>query len=93
VLANSDEVKTSLPTVATAIESFSPLPKVRLAFFFDFSAFSKKYLALFLCNMSRIVPPTTIKNMSTMYPFMIEGEITAESSAKGLTSNIIKDFR
>ena len=42
-LANSAEVSTSLATVATASETFSPPLTVRLACCFAFFEFSKKY--------------------------------------------------
>ena len=58
-LQNSEEVSTSLVRVCTARPIFSALVTSRLALAWAFFALAKKYSALRLCSMSRMVPPAT----------------------------------
>ncbi len=63
-LQNSPEVSTSTARVLTAMATFSPPDTVRVACLLAFSAFLKKYSALFLWSVSRIVPPATRMTMA-----------------------------
>src|SRR5258708_18593827 len=88
MLQNSPEVMTSTTAVRTAIDAISPPPICSFALFLEFRQLLKKYVALFLCMMSKSVPLATKRAITTMYVCMTLGSTDAESSANGLLVNI-----
>src|ERR1700680_4358818 len=90
MLQNSPEVTTSTTAVWTAMDTISPPPICCFAFFLEFRQLLTKYLALFLCTMSKSVPPATKRAMTTTYVCMTVGGTDAESSANGLLVNIAR---
>ena len=87
-LQNSPDISPSTTTVRIARDTASPPPTCRAPLFFALRQLLKKYLALFLCKMSKSVPPATRIIMITTYTCMTVGGMSAESSAKGLLVNI-----
>src|SRR5215831_11003775 len=89
MLQNSPEAMTSTTAVWTAMASISPPPTCCFALFVELRQLLKKYVALFLCMMSKSVPAATKKAITTTYACMTLGGTDAESSANGLLMNMI----
>src|SRR5262245_17989101 len=89
MLQNSPEAMTSTTAVWTAMASISPPPTCCFALSVELRQLLKKYVALFLCMMSKSVPATTKKAITTTYACMTLGGTEAESSANGLLMTMV----
>jgi hypothetical protein len=72
--------------------TISPPPTCCFALFVELRQLLKKYVALCLCMMSKSVPPTTNKAITTMYVCMTVGDTDAESLANGLLMNMVESL-
>jgi hypothetical protein len=68
MLQNSPEAMTSTTAVWTAMATISPPPTCCFALFVEFRQLLKKYVALFLCMMSKSVPPMSDRKLKPLPP-------------------------